>query len=526
MRLLHAKDLTFYEPRPAEIPKYAILSHRWLDGEVLLHEVSTKAGRSKAGYEKIKKCGQIALEDGIDYIRVDTCCIDKSSSAELSEAINSMALWYANAAVCYAYLADVALPGTHTEEHAQQAFELKQSARFNRGWTLQELIFPKRLLFYAQDWSYIASRGEISKLISIITGISSELLAATYPQTEIDHFSTAKRMSWAAKRVTTRPEDLAYCLMGLFRVNIPLLYGEGSWKAFRRLQEAIIQKSDDHSLLAWLNVEDLVNGNYTFPNIGLLADSPSRFQYSGDIVPVPTGIGYPSFSLTKRGLYINLQIDRRNVSQALNMCVAWLDCAAEGEPNRISISLQYLPETDTYFITRRRYPGAPSAPFDAARETVCLDDLASYSTLYRSSGPTSFILLNSQLRGFGLRGVFPDAGWISKSQAILPFETSPGDWRCGFGFRQTQLGASEVVVAVVGYKVSDEGQHIWCALVHWINDSKAEDLEALVRAQTPSKDSVHHATIRIGEGVMTLEVGNRQTSNFADSQFRVRVYFS
>ncbi|PMD32942.1 HET-domain-containing protein, partial [Hyaloscypha variabilis F] len=250
MRLLHAKDLTFHEPPPDKIPKYAILSHRWMDGEVLYHEILTEAGNKKAGFEKIKKCGQTALAQGIDYIWVDTCCIDKSSSAELSEAINSMSRWYADAKICYAYLADVSLHKNYSDEDAEALPEsLRQSDWFKRGWTLQELIFPKQLLFYTQHWDRIASRRKISKALSDITGISSELLSAS--RTDIDSFSVAEKMSWASKRVTTRPEDLAYCLLGLFEVNMPLLYGEGDLRAFKRLQEAIIRKSDDHSILAW-----------------------------------------------------------------------------------------------------------------------------------------------------------------------------------------------------------------------------------------------------------------------------------
>jgi disulfide oxidoreductase YuzD len=130
-----------------------------MDGEVLFQGISTEAGKKKAGYKKIEKCAQIAREHGIDYIWDDKCCLDKSSSAELSEVINSMARRYAKAAVCYAYIADIAFPVTN--EGSQQFFEeIKQGAWFKKGWTLQELIFPRQLLFYAQYWDYITSRSQ------------------------------------------------------------------------------------------------------------------------------------------------------------------------------------------------------------------------------------------------------------------------------------------------------------------------------------------------------------------------------
>lgn len=531
MRLLDVNDvnnLAFYEPPPNKIPKYAILSHRWLDGEVSFQEVLTEAGKKKAGYEKIKKCAQTAREHGFGYIWVDTCCIDKSSSAELSQAINSMAQWYAEAAICYAYLADVAFPEDYVDEEEIESFweKMKQSDWFKRGWTLQELIFPKELWFYARDWHYIASKSQFSIPISSITGIDSELLSAEDPERKVHRFSVAERMSWAARRITARPEDVAYCLIGLFGVNVPLLYGEGGIRAFRRLQGAIISLSDDHSLLAWLSLKtDLDNDNDGLPSIGPLAESPDQFTYSGAIVPVPTGIGYPSFNLTSRGLCINLQIDRHQFPKVPNMCVAWLDCAERGCPNRIAISLQYLPVSGTYCINKRSHPGSVSAPLDAARETILIDNLASYSTVYKSLGPVAFVLRSkgaSQLHDFKPQAIFPDAGWISKSQIILPFETSPGDWRFGVIFMRSQPEQSEFAV-IAGFIDCDKGPYTWCQLAQWNHNT--EDLEASVRIQVPSGHAVHQSTLSLGEEVVILEIGNREFSHVADGQFDVWLRF-
>ncbi|KAH8197380.1 hypothetical protein TruAng_008439 [Truncatella angustata] len=281
--------------------RYAILSHTWIDGsEVSFQEwrdnlmVSTK---EKSGYPKIMGCCEKAKQDGLAYVWVDTCCIDKSSSAELSEAINSMFKWYEGAAVCYAYLSDV--PGLAGAE-----LSLSASRWVTRGWTLQELIAPNKMEFFAADWSHIGSKETLCDQIAVSCNIQKEYLNGTR---DFRTASIAKRMSWVASRKTTRIEDMAYCLLGIFDINMPMIYGEGK-KSFRRLQEEIIKLyPEDHSIYAWglpkkssdvsLNTaqateqvrarhrayKDLI----TEPLLGLLAESPKQFLNSGDVVPVP-----------------------------------------------------------------------------------------------------------------------------------------------------------------------------------------------------------------------------------------------
>ena len=163
----------------------------------------------------------------------DLCCIDKTSSAELSEAINSMYRWYQESGVCYAYLADV----------PPNAFS--KSRWFTRGWTLQELIAPSTVIFLDQKWQEIGTKSSLQRVISEITGIPTDILLGG----DLEDASIAQRMSWASKRETTRVEDAAYCLMGIFSIHMPMLYGEGE-RAFIRLQEEIMRVSDDHSLFA------------------------------------------------------------------------------------------------------------------------------------------------------------------------------------------------------------------------------------------------------------------------------------
>jgi hypothetical protein len=190
--------------------------------------------------------------------------IDKSSSAELSEAINSMFRWYHEATVCYAYLSDCtgsdpsrpfeknrksALPGQKDDNPQALHYKpkLSHSSRwFRRGWTLQELIAPKVLEFLAEDWSHIGTKLSLQDSISAITGISLDVLRGG----SLSACTVAERMGWAANRDTTRLEDIAYSLLGIFQVHMPLLYGEGR-RAFIRLQEEIMKTTEDYTLFAW-----------------------------------------------------------------------------------------------------------------------------------------------------------------------------------------------------------------------------------------------------------------------------------
>jgi hypothetical protein len=208
MRLINSATLELKEFAENDIPKYAILSHTWGSEEVSLQDVQRNDTAGKVGYSKIKSCGAQAAIDGFDYFWVDTCCIDKSSSAELSEAINSMYRWYKNAEICYAYLADV-LPDV---EPRRKDSPFRNSRWFTRGWTLQELIAPLSVTFYASDWREIGTRSDLEETISEITGIDIRIFRGEHPRT----VSIAQRMCWASKRETTRTEDIAYCLLGIF----------------------------------------------------------------------------------------------------------------------------------------------------------------------------------------------------------------------------------------------------------------------------------------------------------------------
>jgi hypothetical protein len=307
MRLLCFQDseLSLVEFPDDKIPLYAILSHTWgPDGEeVTFTDLVDGTGREKPGYEKILSCGKQAAKDDLGYWWVDTCCINKSSSAELSEAINSMFRWYQDASVCYAYVADIPDDGAATHGAVK---DFAACRWFTRGWTLQELLAPKKMRFFSKSWLELGSRNELAQAISMVTNIDFEYLSDTSSlRRDLHEASIAKRMSWASSRITTRVEDLAYCLLGLFDVNMPLLYGEGQ-KAFIRLQEEIMRVSDDQSLFAWgLDLKETSAESLDAPQ-GLFASSAAEFSNSGRIIPDEGAACEEPYALTNKGVRVNL----------------------------------------------------------------------------------------------------------------------------------------------------------------------------------------------------------------------------
>jgi hypothetical protein len=237
MRLLRIEDggdFSLVELVGSNIPPYAILSHTWGsdEDEVTLKDLVEGVGKTKAGYRKILFCGKQAAKDAIRYFWVDTCCIDKSSSAELSEAINSMFRWYRHASKCYVYLSDVSIASP----------ALRDSRWFTRGWTLQELVAPVSVEFFSSEGERLGDKTSLVQEIAEITGISIQALQGRRP---LCQFSVDERMSWAYGRQTKREEDAAYSLLGIFDIHMPLLYGEGRTKALNRLQKEIEESSRD-----------------------------------------------------------------------------------------------------------------------------------------------------------------------------------------------------------------------------------------------------------------------------------------
>ncbi|KIM70348.1 hypothetical protein SCLCIDRAFT_58393, partial [Scleroderma citrinum Foug A] len=260
MRLINVKAFLERESfiRDGEqVDQYAILSHRWTAQEVDCKEMIKLAKmdgeekdeiRQRDGYRKILQSCEQAKKDGYEWLWVDTCCIDKRSSAELSEAINSMYRWYENAKECYAYLHDVPGSSLPTASDYENYSDFNGWPEwFSRGWTLQELIAPSNVQFLNKNWQSIGDKRTLAPTLVDITGIPGHILTLGLCG---NRPCVAQIMSWAANRTTMRVEDRAYSLMGLLDVNMPMLYGEGK-KAFHRLQLEIIRASDDQSIFAW-----------------------------------------------------------------------------------------------------------------------------------------------------------------------------------------------------------------------------------------------------------------------------------
>jgi hypothetical protein len=250
IRLLNARTYQFREFHD-NIPPYAIFSHTWTEDEVTFQDfIDLKRSqfshrptegfeiqplqkmKERTGYKKLSRFLSLFKDrKDLGWVWVDSCCIDKSSSAELSESIVSMFRWYQEATVCIAYLSDVA-----------RKEDLKEAKWFTRGWTLQELLAPREVVFYDHNYSQNWTRNELQNEIESITGISHILMEGPI---ELDNVESDDVWTWSRGRKTTRPEDLAYCLLGLFGVSMAVIYGEGEKNAFRRLRLELPRAEQD-----------------------------------------------------------------------------------------------------------------------------------------------------------------------------------------------------------------------------------------------------------------------------------------
>ncbi|KAK0622687.1 hypothetical protein B0T14DRAFT_514279 [Immersiella caudata] len=304
MRLINIDTMKMEEFFGSQVPRYVILSHTWGRQEISYQDymwldnydqelaegiidefmprqrqrVIQKANsmRAREGYEKVQRFAAFAQDlrltgpehQHTSYIWVDTCCINKESSAELSEAINSMYAWYKKSFRCVAYLSDVESPKA----------DIGQSRWFTRGWTLQELVAPRYVQFHDRNWDLITHRYQAAKKLSKITGINIGIFTGDLL---LEYTTIAERISWAAKRETTRVEDQAYCLMGLFDVNMPLLYGEGG-NAFQRLQQEIIKSTKDQSIFLW-GLDHSLTADWRAERNAMLGRDPNAFSRCGDV---------------------------------------------------------------------------------------------------------------------------------------------------------------------------------------------------------------------------------------------------
>lgn len=289
MWLINTHTLTLEEFISLDRPAFAILSHTWSKDEVTFQEFRSLTGdysKKLRGRKVLNTCA-LAKSRGFRYVWIDSCCIDKTNSVELAEAINSMFEWYATAGECYAYIEDLASDASTDK--------LKVSRWFSRGWTLQELLAPDELIFFDRDWRPRGTKHDLSGLVSEASGISQGILRDKSLLSEIP---VSHKMSWAATRQTTRPEDIAYCLIGIFDVRMVFIYGEGRKNAFYRLQKKIIRRTNDMSIFAWTSQS--VDEEYR----GVLATGPEEFV-NGSLYRQQSGaLDNPEYTVTNKGIRI------------------------------------------------------------------------------------------------------------------------------------------------------------------------------------------------------------------------------
>lgn len=300
----------------------------------------------EAASSKLQGCRDQARQDGIKYFWIDTSCIDKPNHTEFSEAINSMYYWCQKSRVCYAYLYDVS------------SFEdMTKSRWFTRGWTLQELLAPAYVQFFSKTWRSLGDKSRLAASVSHITGIPKHFLLGA----DLEQASIAQRMSWASRRNTSREEDLAYCLLGIFDVHMPLLYGERLAGAFRRLQMEILQMQDDTSIFAWTYDsskrpidEQSRKSTTVIDTFGLLATSPTAFNVPYEVITAPLPMAYnylqgirTPITFDNKGLHLSLPVVRSTQRQLL----AVLGCTVAGqEDSRFAIWLQDISTNDGRYV--------------------------------------------------------------------------------------------------------------------------------------------------------------------------------
>lgn len=332
MRLLHTKDFRLVEDKDPEFqtdPRYAIVSHRWLPGETESLDFSSRdiAGDSSPVIKKVRGACKQASDDGFSWIWIDSVCIDRSNAVELGRAINSMFKCYRKATICYTYLSDVVMMDTprpdtsifnrHREDASADSDDQGEvSEWFSRGWTLQELLAPANMQFFARDWSLIGTKQQLAPLIAKITDIDVGYLTG---EKDFREACIAAKLSWMANRRTTEEEDRAYSMLGIFDIPMEVIYGEGK-RAFTRLQKHLLETCADESIFAW-RTPSAGLPNPRGPRIvlgrdewGLIAPSPECFAGLGDVVIKRKPGRIARYGVNTAGVYISHTSGRVAVS--------------------------------------------------------------------------------------------------------------------------------------------------------------------------------------------------------------------
>ncbi|KAL2069241.1 hypothetical protein VTL71DRAFT_15579 [Oculimacula yallundae] len=345
MRLLHRNEagkLILSQFFGSNIPRYAILSHTWgADGEeVNFNDIGNDQARHKSGWTKLDFCEKQAISDRLKYFWVDTCCIDKSSSAELTEDINSMFRYYQEAIKCYVFLTDVSVEDSYGapfwSDNAQRT-AFRNSRWFSRGWTLQELIAPVSVQFFSVERVLLGDKKSLEMEVYSSTGIDAAALQGIH----LSNFGATQKMEWASRRNTTREEDGAYCLLGIFDVSMPLIYGEGRDKAFRRL---------------YREIEESLNGQGTSKHRRLEVITHD---------PLKVDIGRIREDLLESLFYIDHVARRQNVKPPWNNTFKWI---FDDDLNDPVYKHYYYNPSPTGYVVMARLIGSTARRLEAGLE--------------------------------------------------------------------------------------------------------------------------------------------------------------
>jgi ankyrin repeat protein len=476
MRLINVETLKLEEFFDDAIPPYAILSHTWGNDNEEVSFRNVEEGKiEKSGIRPIKfeGCCKQAKKDNLRYAWIDTCCIDKANSVELSEAINSMFQWYRRASICYTYLSDVSADDNPRNPRSK----FFSSRWFERGWTLQELLAPEKLCFYNSEWCYLGTKRELSTIIEKITGIPRLFILGI---AKLCDASVAQRMSWAAKRVTKRKEDNAYCLLGIFDVMMPMIYGEGG-QAFSRLQQEIMRETRDDSILAWgLNLTGPTPSNSTeVISGGVLAAAPSDFVNCGHIVSrehYNTPIN--SFEISGGSLQVHLPLFTTSAGETFGLLKCGPGHNAEqvvGIPLNIVMSREpfdeYVRPLGCYSVLLPKVTSGVLTKLIHIRKERHSKALAEFNRQYW------FYVEESVETDLELIDVEPRARWHKDNAMIATATESDGNviQRTSTRFRHRKEGSSDFVV-VLEFEVQKSQMQARCHVMISSRDTPLENV--------------------------------------------------
>ncbi|KAG9309794.1 hypothetical protein JVU11DRAFT_10170 [Chiua virens] len=230
--------------------RYVMFSHKWENGEPCFIQSGTSRYMSwnhRLRTSSFRTLCKLVRDFEFQWVWSDTCCIDKKDNVVLQESLVAMFTWYHGSSLTLVYLRSV-------WSQNQKPGDLWRSIWNTRAWTYQEYVAAEIVQFYTEDWKpYLGLDMFNHKESDIIVDemeqvsrVSAQQLAALRPGLD----RVREKLFLASRRQTSLVEDIAYSLLGIFNIAIPVIYGEGN-RAVGRLLEHILTGSGDVTILAW-----------------------------------------------------------------------------------------------------------------------------------------------------------------------------------------------------------------------------------------------------------------------------------